>query len=82
MTREQFEVWVRKLDPVNAEYILADSDIQHRYQTYLRWKNKDSINVKVIQDSGNKDVDGMCKRIAEDVLHELEEATVCLAISV
>lgn len=74
MTREQFEAWVRKLDPVNAEYILADSDIQHRYQTYLRWKNKDSINVKVIQDSGNKDVDGTCKRIAEDVLHELEEA--------
>lgn len=73
MTREQFEEWVRELDSLNAEYILADGNIQRRYQSYLRWKNKNSINVKVVQDSGNKDIDETCKRIAEDVLRELED---------
>lgn len=72
MTKEQFEAWVRELDPANAEYILADSCIQHQYQSYLRWKNKDEINVSEVLSFG-KDVDETCKRIAKNVLQGLED---------
>ena len=72
MTREQFEAWVREIDPANTEYILADSDIQNKFQSYLDWKNKNATNVRTVQDSG-KDVDETCRRIAADILQELEE---------
>lgn len=70
---ERLEDMVKKIDPINAEYILADGYIQRRYQSYLNWKNKNAINVKSVQDGGNKNVDEMCERIAEDVLCELED---------
>ena len=74
MTREQFRTWVQEIDPANAEYILVDGEILRRYQSYLRWKNKGYINVRGVQGS-DKDVDDeTCKRIAESVLRELEEA--------
>lgn len=75
MTKEQFEAWVQELDPVNAEYILADSEIQRQYQSYLRWKNKNEANVRTVKDSGKSDneIDETCKRIAENVLRELED---------
>lgn len=75
MTKEQFEARVRELDPVNAEYILADSEIQRQYQSYLRWKNKDAANVRAARDSGknNEEAAEACERIAESVLCELED---------
>lgn len=75
MTKEQFEARVRELDPINAEYILADSEIQRQYQNYLRWKNKNEANVRAVKDSGKSDneIDETCQRIAENVLQELEE---------
>lgn len=74
MKTEQLETLVRSIDPANAEYILADGEILRQYQSYLRWKNNGYINVRGVQGS-DKDVDDeTCKRIAESVLRELEEA--------
>lgn len=70
---ERLEDMVKKIDPINAEYILADGHIQRRYQSYLNWKNKDTINVNSVQDGCNKNVEETCERIAEDVLRELED---------
>ncbi len=72
MTREQFDAWVQELDPANAKYILADGNIQSQYQNYLRWKNKERVVMSEVKRYG-KNVDETCKRIAEDVLRELED---------
>lgn len=76
MVVKNLEELVTSIDRINAEYILADKDIQRRYQSYLRWKNRDKSAVCSAQrfNWSGKDIGETCERIAADVLQELEDA--------
>lgn len=75
MAIKNLEELVKSIDQINAEYILSDKYIQRRYQSYLRWKNRDKSVVYTVRQSGksDNDIDETCERIAADVLQELEE---------
>ena len=75
MAIKNLEELVKSIDQINAEYILSDKYIQRRYQSYLRWKNRDKSVVYTVRQSGksDNDIDETCERIAVDILQELEE---------
>lgn len=76
MTREEFTVWVQELDPLNAEYILADGYIQRKFDSYTRWKDKNSVVTETLKRSGITDaaeIAKTCEQVAKDVMQDLED---------
>lgn len=70
MTRADFESLVREIDPVNAEYILADSEIIEHFERVTRWENRDPVLMSVVE---GIDREKRMARIVESSWEDLRE---------
>lgn len=71
MTHEQLTELVKSIDPINAEYIMANHDIANEYESLSRWERKDPICLSAL--SKDDDPEARCKSIADMVRDRLEE---------
>jgi len=66
---------VKKIDPINAEYIMQDSLILRQYDSYCRWKNGDkfcrSLAIDRVGECGK--VNEELERVAAHTLEGLKE---------
>lgn len=70
MTHAELRALVESIDSKNAEYILADYQVQQAFDSLNRWQNKDR-SVSFILDE-DEDEDARYKRIMESVREDLE----------
>ena len=66
---------VNEIDPINSEYILKDSVVWRKYDSYRRWKDRDefcrSLAVERVGENGK--IDEECDRVASHALENLKE---------
>lgn len=62
---------VREIDPINMEYILADTLVQHQYDHYLSCKRRDKC-VRIYDDE-EKNTEELFERITSSALENVKE---------
>jgi hypothetical protein len=70
VTQEQFAKMVESIDPINAQYIMADADILQEFDGMNRWECKDPMCLSVM--SKGENADEHCARVAASVRDSLK----------